>query len=89
MNANVAALCDPLQFKRCRVKGIKMRFVAAFAIQLCTLLLYAGERPREGGLKVGDAAPDFTLKSPDDKKKVTLSEFSGKKPVVLVFGSYT
>jgi hypothetical protein len=40
-------------------------------------------------LKEGDMAPDFTLPSPDGKRKVTLSEFRGKKPVALVFGSYT
>ena len=45
-------------------------------------------------LKVGDKAPDFTLKKLNSKKKkkeekVTLSSFQGKKPVVLVFGSYT
>jgi cytochrome oxidase Cu insertion factor (SCO1/SenC/PrrC family) len=48
-----------------------------------------GLGPREGTLKVGDPAPDFTLKSPDGKTTFTLSAFKGKKPVVLVFGSYT
>lgn len=48
-------------------------------------------RPRRpvDKLKVGDAAPDFTLKSLDGKSEVTLSSFQGKKPVMLVFGSYT
>ena len=40
-------------------------------------------------LKVGDMAPDFTLKSPDGKQTVTLSSFRDKRPVALVFGSYT
>jgi len=40
-------------------------------------------------LKVGDVAPDFTLKSPDGKRTVTLSDYRGEKPVALVFGSYT
>ena len=35
-------------------------------------------------LKVGDMAPDFTLTGTDGKK-VTLSEFRGKKNVVLAF----
>lgn len=40
-------------------------------------------------LKVGDPAPDVTLQSLDGPQKVTLSDFRGKRPVVLVFGSYT
>jgi hypothetical protein len=44
---------------------------------------------REGSLNVGEAAPDFSLETYDRKSKVQLSSFSGKKPVVLVFGSYT
>jgi len=39
--------------------------------------------------KQGAAAPDFTLKTLDGKKKVRLSSFKGKKPVALIFGSYT
>lgn len=48
-----------------------------------------GERISSGTLKVGDKAPDFTLVDPTGKNAVTLSSFKGKKPVVLVFGSYT
>jgi hypothetical protein len=44
---------------------------------------------RKGTLKVGDAAPDFTLATHDHTSQVTLSSFRGQKPVVLVFGSYT
>jgi hypothetical protein len=40
-------------------------------------------------LKLGDVAPDFTLKTVDGKTEVTLSEFRCQKPVVLIFGSYT
>jgi len=35
-------------------------------------------------IKVGDTAPDFTLKD-QDQKEVKLSEFKGKKNVVLAF----
>lgn len=47
------------------------------------------ERHREGRLKAGDPAPDFTLKRLHSEKTVRLSEFQGKKPVTLVFGSFT
>jgi len=40
-------------------------------------------------LKVGDVAPDFTLKSLDGKQTVRLAQFRGQQPVVLIFGSYT
>ena len=39
--------------------------------------------------KKGDLAPDFTLSDLTGSETVTLSDFRGKKPVVLVFGSYT
>jgi alkyl hydroperoxide reductase subunit AhpC len=43
----------------------------------------------EPGPKVGDSAPDFTLKTNDGKAEITLSKLQGPKPVVLVFGSFT
>lgn len=75
---------------------------AAFALALLggvALLAQQGkhERPQEGTLKVGDAAPDFELKrlpaegekKADPPEQVKLSSFQGKRPVVLIFGSYT
>ncbi len=56
---------------------------------------------RAGDLEVGQPAPDFELEfreSPEpngdpeqdsETERVRLSSFQGKKPVVLVFGSYT
>lgn len=41
------------------------------------------------GPRVGTAAPDFTLATPDGKTKVTLSDSRDKRPVVLIFGSFT
>jgi cytochrome oxidase Cu insertion factor (SCO1/SenC/PrrC family) len=48
------------------------------------------QRPvrRDGDLKVGDAAPDFTVQDVEGKKTVKLSDLKGK-PVVLIFGSCT
>lgn len=40
------------------------------------------------GPKLGQPAPDFTLKTRDNKGNITLSGYQGK-PVVLVFGSFT
>jgi hypothetical protein len=40
-------------------------------------------------LKVGQLAPTFQLASPDGKDTFDLREFRGKRPVVLIFGSYT
>ena len=39
--------------------------------------------------KVGDLAPDFELQDPDGNVRIRLSDFRGKRPVALVFGSYT
>lgn len=47
-------------------------------------------KEREGKLKVGDLAPNFKLKTLDGKSEVGLASLlKGKKPIVLVFGSYT
>lgn len=47
-----------------------------------------GLRPRDGDLKVGDPAPDFTVSDLEGKNTVTLSSLKGK-PVTLIFGSCT
>lgn len=47
-------------------------------------------REREAAApKAGQPAPDFELADPEGKAKVRLSDFKGKRPVVLLFGSYT
>jgi len=48
-----------------------------------------GQSQETDGPNVGQEAPDFTLRTLDGEGTVTLSQFRGKKPVVLVFGSYT
>jgi peroxiredoxin len=63
----------------------KMPMVAFIALPFEPLWMNA----RAGHLQVGDAAPDFALKTPDGAAEVQLSSFRGQKPVVLVFGSYT
>lgn len=44
---------------------------------------------RRDRLSTGQAAPDFSLKTKDGRKTVELSSFKNKRPVVLIFGSYT
>lgn len=39
--------------------------------------------------KEGDVAPDFELRDSSGENLVRLSDFRGKKPVALVFGSFT
>jgi peroxiredoxin len=39
--------------------------------------------------RAGDLAPDFTLSDINGENSLTLSDFRGKKPVVLIFGSFT
>jgi hypothetical protein len=39
--------------------------------------------------KEGDVAQDFELYDTDGKNSIRLSDFMGKKPVALIFGSYT
>jgi peroxiredoxin len=39
--------------------------------------------------KIGDEAPDFELRDANGKNPVRLSDFRGKKPVALIFGSFT
>jgi hypothetical protein len=41
------------------------------------------------GPGVGDRAPGFQLKTHDGKQTLRLSQYRGKTPVVLVFGSFT
>jgi hypothetical protein len=41
------------------------------------------------GPSIGSKAPNFTLQTQDGKQSISLSDYRGKKPVVLIFGSFT
>ena len=43
------------------------------------------EAPPAPALKVGDVAPDFTLRDQTFQKQVSLHDFKGKKNVALAF----
>lgn len=47
-------------------------------------------RARAGNLHTGDPAPDFSLVKLDKSERIRLSAFAEqRRPVVLIFGSYT
>jgi hypothetical protein len=39
--------------------------------------------------KIGEIAPDFVLADSNGENPIRLSDYRGKKPVALIFGSYT
>ena len=49
----------------------------------------AQQGPRAEGPGVGGAAPDFVLSPLNGGKSFKLSSNYGKRPTVLIFGSYT
>ena len=65
---------------------MRILMVAVFGALLCANLFaqQGAVAPPHTHLKVGDAAPDFTLPATTGDK-VTLSSFRGKAPVVLAF----
>ena len=65
---------------------MKNLLVALFFICVLTVAAFmqAAPKPPTTHLKVGDAAPDFTL-TDTSGNPVKLSDFRGKKSVVLAF----
>lgn len=72
-----------------------MKHILTLAILLSLAASLSAQKAKRGpdnAPKAGSDAPDLTLFRLADKEKkepVKLSSFEGKKPVVLVFGSYT
>ena len=62
------------------------KFFAALVLASTVLSPLANAAPKEAAAmpKVGDMAPDFKLQS-DNGKEISLSEYRGKKQVVLAF----
>ncbi len=65
---------------------MKKTFLCAFLLMLFTIFANAQQvpKPPQTNLKVGDVAPDFSL-TDTDGNAVKLSDFKGKKSVVLAF----
>jgi cytochrome oxidase Cu insertion factor (SCO1/SenC/PrrC family) len=69
--------------------GLRNWLPASIVLAGLMVLLGADQpRPRDGDLRVGASAPDFTVKDMSGKKTVKLVDLRGK-PVVLIFGSCT
>jgi cytochrome oxidase Cu insertion factor (SCO1/SenC/PrrC family) len=60
------------------------RWISLFMVVLVSGALLFFNAGDVMALKVGDKAPDFTLPS-STGEKISLSQFQGKKPVVLFF----
>ena len=60
------------------------RWVSMFMVALVSVALLFLNVGDVMALKVGDKAPDFTLSSTTGEK-ISLSQYQGKKPVVLYF----
>ena len=78
----------------------QVRWIAPALAILFVSPIFAEQRQRSGRdrgsrreaadqVKEGQVAPDFQLETVDGKRKVRLSSFKKKKPVALIFGSYT
>lgn len=74
---------------------MKIRLLTFVLFGLCGMTLFTSANGQDAAnaehteLAVGDAAPDFTLKTFDDKTVVLSERFAGEgregKPVVLLF----
>lgn len=60
-----------------------------FVVQYRNMHMSIQKNLDQAAPRAGDLAPDFTLSDVSGKESVTLSDFRGKKPVALVFGSFT
>jgi thiol-disulfide isomerase/thioredoxin len=60
------------------------------SVPMLVRALYASELGSlQEGPHLDEAAPDFTLKSPDGTQTIQLSKLIGPKPVVLMLGNFT
>ncbi len=76
----------------------KWRSLAVAVVALLVALPAVSQSPNHSGSvpgrskqspQVGEPAPDFNLRTKDGTMQVQLSSFRGRRPVVIIFGSYT
>jgi hypothetical protein len=89
---------DPYCIDRYRLLEYAHMYVRGFGEKEATMLKVIRARNQQRAWqkqydslapKGGDVAPDFELYDTDGKNSIRLSDFKGKKPVALIFGSYT
>ncbi len=80
------------------VLGIAVCLLAAYLVlshfiggprDIYGFVRYALPQWHRGELRVGDRAPDARLVSLDGRKTFYLHDWIGKRPLVLILGSYT
>ncbi len=95
MNHLLASQHGDWLYGRLRSRAQLLALCAALLIALPCSAFGQEERPRsaperrEGNLRVGHAAPTFEIDALDNEERFDLRDWHGKKPVVLIFGSYT
>ena len=66
-----------------------LSFLAGGPRNVYGLVRYAVPQMRRSELRVGDLAPDVRLIALDGRSTLFLRERIGRRPLVLIFGSYT
>ena len=66
------------------VRTISTAFVTSLVAALALTAVLGAQAPSGVALKVGDQAPDFTLKA-SDGRTYSLADYRGKKPVVIAW----
>jgi len=76
--------------------GLALGLTALAAVMSCSSSrdqavkkMIADRKSRDTAPRVGEDAPNFSLSTKGGERTVELASFRGKKPVVLIFGSYT
>ena len=68
---------------------VGLAFLAGSPRDAYGMVRYALPHMHRGTLKVGDDAPDARLVALDGSSHFHIRERTGRRPLVLVFGSYT